>query len=120
MNCVDTAQQSRQSTAQTIQSLGKSVQLLIERVIHSDLNKLAVSFTRILHLLHVFLVQYLLHRQLLDDSPRPPMERRALLFRIAGASERDEEPALSAAFAFAFHDGFELVAVGAGRHFPSA
>ena len=61
----------------------------------------------------MLLVQNLLHGQQLDDSTRPPVERRALLLGVAGVAEGDEEAALAAALTFAFHDGFELVDVGA-------
>jgi len=37
------------------------------------------------------------------------MKRRAFLLGVAGVAEGNEEPALAAAFAFAFHNGFELI-----------
>ena len=49
------------------------------------------------HLLHVLFVKNLLHGQQLDDPPRPPVERRALLLGVAGVAEGDEEAALAAA-----------------------
>ncbi len=54
-----------------------------------------------------------LHGQQLDDSTRSLVERRALLFGVAGVAERDEEPALAAVLALALHDGLERVDVGA-------
>jgi hypothetical protein len=41
------------------------------------------------------------------------VERGAFLFGVFGVAEADEEAALAAAFAFALHDGFESVDVGA-------
>src|SRR5947208_986644 len=65
------------------------------------------------HLLDVLLVQDLLHGQQLDDPPGALVERRALLFGVAGVAEGDEEAALAAVGALAFHDGLEGVDVGA-------
>ena len=53
------------------------------------------------HLLHVLLVQDLLHGQQLDDPPGALVERRALLFGVAGVAEGDEEAALVAVGALA-------------------
>jgi hypothetical protein len=50
-------------------------------------------------LLHVLLVQDLLHGQQLDDPPGALVKRRALLFGVAGVAEGDEEAALAAGIA---------------------
>ena len=60
----------------------------------------------------MLLIQNLLNRQEFDESLGSSMKRRAFVVGVSAAAERYEEPALSAAFAFSFHDGFEGVDVG--------
>jgi hypothetical protein len=60
------------------------------------LNGIALS-----HLLHVLLVQNLLHRQQLDDPLGPLVKRGAFAAGVFAVAEGDEELALPAAFAFA-------------------
>jgi len=46
-------------------------------------------------------------RQEFDESARSSMKRRAFVVGVSAVAEGYKEPALSGAFAFAFHDGFE-------------
>src|SRR5438270_11958757 len=65
------------------------------------------------HLLHVLLVEDLLHGQELDDAAGALEEGAALVLGVLGVAEGDEEAALAAAVALALHDGLEGVDVGA-------
>jgi len=58
------------------------------------------------------LIQNLLNRQEFDDSLGSFVKRGAFVVGVFGVAEADKESALSAVFAFAFHDGLERVDAG--------